>query len=118
MSTFQALKISGFLYDEEYNTATCLIASILWYLPHKLYEDVPELPEELNDQIRKKNKQADLPEFTGYIDYGIFRAVAEGVLDASRAYLKSRGINIFNTVREELREAIDGHYWPLEWNIE
>lgn len=113
----QQAEMSGYLYEEEYNTATPLITSILWGKPGEQNQAAKQL-ESLNTQIRAKNRQANIPGPTGLIEISVFQTAAERLEGASLAFLESRDTEPFNDAEAELHKSISENNWPLAWKIE
>lgn len=86
-----------FYYEEEYEAATPLIASILWGKQSERSQIVQQL-ETLNTQISAKNTAQNLPSDESLIIIPAFSIAADIFKEASLQLLNFRDIAKFNEV--------------------
>lgn len=104
-------------YSEEYETATPLIASLLWSLPGERPDQVIKQLKGLNTQIRTKNNQAKRRQNEGLINVELFMSLGDQLQEATAVNAES-GEERFLETQETLRNAIQEFKWPEDWNIE
>ncbi|KAF4211686.1 hypothetical protein CNMCM6805_000661 [Aspergillus fumigatiaffinis] len=104
-------------YNEEYETATPLIASLLWSLPGERPDHVVKQLKELNTQIRAKNIQAKRRQNEGLINVELFLSLGDQLQEAATTVAGSDEER-FLEYQETLQNAIEEFKWPEDWNIE
>jgi hypothetical protein len=104
-------------YSEEYETATPLIASLLWSLPGERPDHVVKQLRELNTQIRAKNIQAKRRQNEGLINVELFLSLGDQLQEAATTVAGSDEERFLES-QETLQNAIEEFKWPDDWNIE
>jgi hypothetical protein len=104
-------------YSEEYETATPLIASLLWSLPGERPDHVVKQLKELNTQIRTKNIQAKRRQNEGLINVELFLSLGDQLQEAATTVAGSDEERFLES-QETLQNAIEEFQWPEDWNIE
>ena len=105
------------LYDEEYDAAAPLIASMFWSSTSEQLQASEQI-KVLNRQIRAKNIQRNLRASTGCIDIGVLISTAKCLQNASLELAKSGDTTSFKFAKRELQESIKTHKWPESWGVE
>jgi hypothetical protein len=105
------------LYEEEYQTATPLIASLLWGLPDEPTDALLKQLKALNTQIRRKNSHAKRQQNEGVIDVDLLPLLRNQIQEAARSD-KGPDEKLFLQTQADLQEAISLAKWPKTWNIE
>lgn len=99
------------LYNEEYDAAAPLIASMFWSSTSEQLQASEQI-RVLNRQIRAKNIQRNLRASTGCIDIGVLISTAKCLQNASLELAKSGDTTSFKFAKRELQESIKTHKWP------
>ncbi|KAL3467665.1 hypothetical protein BJX64DRAFT_283137 [Aspergillus heterothallicus] len=105
------------LYEEEYETATPLIASLLWGLPDEPTDALLKQLKALNTQIRRKNSHAKRQQNEGLINVDLLTLLRNQIQEAARSN-KGPDEKLFLQTQTDLQEAISLAKWPKTWNIE
>jgi hypothetical protein len=103
-------------YEEEYQAATPLIASILWGKQSERNQLVIQL-DTLNDQISAKNTALNLPPDDGLIITPAFSIAADLLSEASLQLLDSGETAKFFKVKKYINSTIDAYQFPSIWKI-
>ncbi|KAJ5768147.1 hypothetical protein N7533_000730 [Penicillium manginii] len=103
-------------YEEEYQAATPLIASILWGNQSERNQLVTQL-DTLNNQISTKNTALNLPPDDGLIITPAFSIAADLLSEASMQLLDSGETAKFFEVKKYINSTIDAYQFPSIWKI-
>lgn len=104
-------------YEEEYNIAAPLIASLLWGHSGVQKRAAHHLTS-INDQIRAKNIRSKIHKASGCIDIPAFRVAAERLRQASTDFESEKDTTLFKEAKQSLQRCIDLGKLPRSWNVE
>lgn len=104
-------------YEEEYDTASPLIVSVLWGGRETRESSVAKI-NSLNNDIQAKNQKHGLDIDTGCIDVTLFEISALQLERASFEFESSGKSSIFFKVKRNLDIMIRDNKWPQIWGIE